>query len=106
MNKLANERRFGVYILDENGVCVRCFNSKKAAWGWMDKHHPELTQDEKRKRIWTFGSRQQVLKFWNKQIALGCSDMDVLGCLTYYCGAATSRGIDLKAGRVIPREAM
>jgi hypothetical protein len=97
-----NCRRFGVFIVDEGGICERCFNSKHAAWGWIDKHHPELKQEEKSRRIWTFASRNKVDKFFERQIRLGCTDIDVLACLTYYCGAATSLGLDLRNGKAKP----
>ena len=94
------QKRFGVFITDENGIVVRCFNAKKAAYGWLDKHYPELNQDIKSKRIWTFGSRSQVRRFWDKQIQLGCTNSEVLALMTYYCGVATAYGFDLKNGRI------
>ena len=94
-----NAKRFGAYCCDENGVAVRCFDNKRACWSWMDKHHPELSQEEKGKRIWTFSSHSQLLRFWNKQIRLGCSDSDVLGCMAYWCGCGTKQGLNLKNGK-------
>jgi hypothetical protein len=94
------QKRFGVFITDENGIAVRCFNARKAAYGWLHKHYPELNQDEKSKRIWTFGSRSQVRRFWDKQIQLGCTNSEVLALMTYYCGVSTAHGFDLKNGRI------
>lgn len=92
------QKKFGVFIVDEKGIAVRCFNAKTAAWHWLDKHFPGLEQDEKKKRIYTFGSYSQVRRFWDEQIRLGNSNSEVLALMTYYCGVATKRGFDLRNG--------
>ena len=104
MNKSKNEykwKKYGVFIVDEKGIAVRCFNHKMAAKGWLDKHYPDLDKNEKLKRIYTFGSYGQVRRFWDKQIELGCTNSEVLSLMTYYCGVSTSKGFDLKNGHTI-----
>lgn len=96
---------FGAYVVDGGGVAVRCFEEKAAAFRWLDKHFPGLGPDERSRRVWTFGSRSQVSRFFKRQIDLGCADADVLSILTYYCGVATRRGFDLKNGRAEPLSA-
>ena len=92
--------KYGVFIVNDNGICVRCFNRLGAANGWLDKHCKYLSDDEKQKRIWTFNSRNQVKRFFNKQILRGCVDKDVIACMCYYCGVATRFGLDLKNGKI------
>ena len=95
-----NAKKFGAYCCDENGIAVRCFNKKSACWSWIDKHWPELNQEEKARRIWTFSSRSQLKRFFDKQLKLGCTDRDVLACMAYWCRCATKNGLDLKAGKI------
>ena len=91
-------KAFGVFIVDDEGVAVRCFNERRAARGWLEKHRPELRPSERNRLIRTFGSYRQVRQFFDQQIRLGCSDSEVLALMTYYCGVSTSRGFDLKNG--------
>ena len=92
-------KKYGVFIVDEKGLAVRCFNARKAAVGWIEKHWPDLPSAEKRKRIWTFSSYPQVKRFFDRQITLGCTDSEILSLMTYYCGVSTAVGFDLKNGR-------
>lgn len=102
--KIDYQKKFGVFITDADGIVVRCFNAKKAAFGWLDKHCPELSREEKAKRVWTFSSYRKVSKFFEEQIRKGCTDSEVLALMTYYCGVSTKKGFDLKNGRTIAGE--
>ena len=53
-------RKFGVFIVDGEGLAVRCFDERKKAFNWIRKHWPELKPAEARTRIRTFGAYWQV----------------------------------------------
>ena len=91
-------KKFGVFIVDGDGIAVRCFDAKKSAWRWTDKHWPDLAQDEKKARIRTFRSYAQVRRFFDEQVRKGNANAEVLALMTYYCGTSTSRGMNLKNG--------
>ena len=99
-NKPAFDRckKFGVFIVDEKGLAVRCFDEKKKAFNWIGKHWPELKPAEARTRIRTFGSYRQVSGFFDEQIQKGNTNSEVLTLMIYYCGVATGKGMDLKNG--------
>lgn len=91
-------KKFGVFIVDEKGVAVRCFDERKKAFNWIGKHWPDLDKDAARRRVRTFGSYWQVRTFFDEQIQRGNANAEVLTLMTYYCGVSTSRGLDLKNG--------
>ena len=91
-------RKFGVFIVDEKGVAVRCFDERKKAFNWIGKHWPELDAASARRRIRTFGSYRQVRAFFDEQIRKGNANSEVLALMTYYCGVSTKKGFDLKNG--------
>ena len=94
-------RKFGVYVCDENGLAVRCFNRLVAAYSWLDKHYSDISQDEKKKRIWRFNTKSAVNHFFDKQITLGLIDRDVIACLLWYGGVSkNANNLDLKNGRL------
>lgn len=100
-NHMQKTRKFGVYVCDENGLAVRCFNRLVAAYSWLDKHYPDISQDEKKKRIWRFNTKRAVNHFFDKQIALGLIDRDVIACLLWYGGVSkNANNLDLKNGRL------
>ena len=92
------QKRFGVFVVDGDGLAVRCFDEKKKAFSWIGKHWPSLEQAEARGRVRAFGSYRQVRRFFEEQIQKGNSDAEVLTLMTYYCGTATAKGLDLKNG--------
>lgn len=91
-------KKFGVFIIDEKGIAVRCFDERKKAFNWIGKHWPDLDKDAARRRVRTFGSYRQVRAFFDEQIQRGNANAEVLTLMTYYCGVSTSRGLDLKNG--------
>lgn len=91
-------KKFGVFIVDEKGVAVRCFDARKKAFNWIGKHWPDLDQEAVRRRVRTFGSYRQVRAFFDEQIQKGNVNSEVLTLMTYYGGVSTSRGLDLKNG--------
>ena len=91
-------KKFGVFIVDEKGVAVRCFDARKKAFNWIGKHWPDLDQEAARHRVRTFGSYRQVRVFFDEQIQRGNANAEVLTLMTYYGGVSTSRGLDLKNG--------
>ena len=98
-NRKKQHKKYGVFIVDESGIAIRCFNRNGAALNWLNKHYPNLSIQEKYNRLYTFSSYTQVKKFYNKQIHLGCTDFNILALMTYYCGIATKEGFDLNNGR-------
>ena len=94
-------RRWWAYAfaLDENGVAERALPDAKAVSNWLDKHHPGLSPEEKKKRTWTLSSRKAAKKFFEDQIRLGCTDADVLAFVTLCDGTSTPWRLDLKRGR-------
>lgn len=91
-------KKFGVFIVDEKGLAVRCFDARKKAFNWIDKHWPELKPADARTRVRTFGSYRQVRAFFDEQIQKGNSNPEVLTLMTYYGGVSTAKGMDLKNG--------
>ena len=91
-------KKFGVFIVDENGLAVRCFDERKKAFNWIQKHWPELKPAEARARVRTFGAYWQVRRFFDEQIQKGNSNSEVLTLMTYYGGVSTAKGMDLKNG--------
>ena len=91
-------RKFGVFIVDGEGLAVRCFDERKKAFNWIGKHWPELKQAEARTRVRTFGAYRQVRRFFDEQIQKGNSNAEVLTLMTYYGGVSTAKGMDLKNG--------
>ena len=87
------------FALYEKGVAERALPDAKAVSNWLDKHHPGLSPEEKRKRTWTLSSRKAARKFFEEQIRLGCKDADVLAFVTLCDGTSTPWGLDLKRGR-------
>ena len=91
-------RKFGVFIVDGEGLAVRCFDDRKKAFNWIRKHWPELKPAEARTRVRTFGAYWQVRRFFDEQIQKGNSNAEVLTLMTYYGGVSTAKGMDLKNG--------
>ena len=91
-------KKFGVFIVDEKDIAVRCFDARKKAFNWIVKHWPDLDQEAVRRHVRTFGSYRQVRAFFDEQIQRGNANAEVLTLMTYYCGVSTSRGLDLKNG--------
>lgn len=91
-------RKFGVFIVDGEGLAVRCFDERKKAFNWIGKHWPELKPAEARTRVRTFGAYWQVRRFFDEQIQKGNSNSEVLTLMTYYGGVSTAKGMDLKNG--------
>lgn len=91
-------KKFGVFIVDEKGLAVRCFDEKKKAFNWIGKHWSDLGQEAARRRVRTFGSYRQVRAFFDEQIQKGNSNSEVLTLMTYYGGVSTAKGMDLKNG--------
>lgn len=91
-------RKFGVFIVDGEGLAVRCFDERKKAFNWIRKHWPELKPAEARTRVRTFGAYWQVRRFFDEQIQKGNSNAEVLTLMTYYGGVSTAKGMDLKNG--------
>lgn len=91
-------RKFGVFIVDGEGLAVRCFDERKKAFNWIGKHWPELKPAEARTRVRTFGAYWQVRRFFDEQIQKGNPNAEVLTLMTYYCGVSTAKGMDLKNG--------
>ena len=91
-------RKFGVFIVDGEGLAVRCFDERKKAFNWIGKHWPELKPAEARTRVRTFGAYWQVRLFFDEQIQKGNSNAEVLTLMTYYGGVSTAKGMDLKNG--------
>ena len=91
-------RKFGVFIVDGEGLAVRCFDERKKAFNWIGKHWPELRPAEARTRVRTFGAYWQVRRFFDEQIQKGKPNAEVLTLMTYYGGVSTAKGMDLKNG--------
>ena len=91
-------KKFGVFIVDEKGLAVRCFDERKKAFNWIGKHWPELKPAEARTRIKTFGAYWRVRQFFDEQIQKGNPNSEVLTLMTYYGGVSTAKGMDLKNG--------
>ena len=91
-------RKFGVFIVDGEGLAVRCFDERKKAFNWIRKHWPELKPAEARTRVRTFGAYWQVRRFFDEQIQKGNPNAEVLTLMTYYSGVSTAKGMDLKNG--------
>ena len=91
-------KKFGVFIVDGEGLAVRCFDERKKAFNWIGKHWPELKPAEAQTRVRTFGAYWQVRRVFDEQIQKGNTNAEVLTLMTYYGGVSTSRGLDLKNG--------
>lgn len=100
-NQKRKAQKFGVYVCDENGLAIRCFNRLVAAYSWLDKHYSNLSQDEKKKRIWRFNTKKAVNHFFDTQMSLGLTDKDIIACLLWYCGISQdTSNLDLNNGRL------
>ena len=60
-------KKFGVFIVDGEGLAVRCFDERKKAFNWIGKHWPELKPAEAQTRVRTFGAYWQVRRFFDEQ---------------------------------------